>query len=213
MYLFIVQCVGIIMGTLGQVSVLNWALDHIPNVCTDKAANGFNCPFSRTHFNTSMIWGAIGPRRFFAPDALFRPLLWFFLLGALLPVTVYVLKRKVFPNSKILSQVHIPLFLGGLNYIPPASGVNYGSWCLVGLIFGMLIKNRYRSWWTRYNFLLSSAMDCSVAICGILIFFALFYTGAAKNFKWWGTEVHQNTCDWKSCTFKALGKNQTIPKY
>lgn len=201
------------MGSLGQVSVLNWALDHIPKICTKDAENGFNCPFSRTHFNTSMIWGAIGPRRFFAPDALFRPLLWFFLVGALLPAAVYILKRRVFPNVKVLHYIHIPLFLGGLNYIPPASGVNYGSWCLVGLLFSVYIKNHYRHWWTRYNFLLSSAMDCSVAICGILIFFALFYTGASKHFKWWGTQVHQNTCDWDSCTYMSLGKNKTIPKY
>lgn len=33
--------------------------------------------------------------------------------------------------------------------------------------------------------------DCSVAIAGIVIFFAVFYTGAAKNLKWWGTEVYQ----------------------
>ncbi|KAM0507663.1 hypothetical protein ACHAPB_002354 [Verticillium nonalfalfae] len=50
--LFLVQAVGIVMGTLGQVSTLNWALEHIPHICTDAAPNGFTCPFSRTHFNT-----------------------------------------------------------------------------------------------------------------------------------------------------------------
>ncbi|KAJ6785179.1 hypothetical protein PWT90_01590 [Aphanocladium album] len=208
--LFLVQVVGIVMGTLGQVSVLNWALNHIPDICTNKAANGFQCPFSRTHFNTSMVWGAIGPRRFFASGALYRDLLWFFLLGALLPPAVYVLKHYVFPKTKWLKHVHIPLFLGGLNFIPPASGVNYGSWCIVGLVFGLWVKQRKRMWWKQYNFILSSAMDCSVAIAGILIFFSIFYTGAASHFKWWGTEVHQNTCDWKSCTYKTLAKGEKI---
>lgn len=189
--LFAVQVVGIIIGTLGQVAVLEWALNNIPNICTNKADNGFTCPFSRTHFNTSMVWGAIGPRRFFANGALYRGLLWFFFLGALLPPAVYMLKNYVFPKTKWLKQIHVPLFLGGLNFIPPASGTNYGSWCIVGLIFGLWIKQRKRQWWKQYNFILSSAMDCSVAIAGILIFFSIFYTGAASHFKWWGTEVHK----------------------
>ncbi|KAF9774159.1 hypothetical protein IL306_007909 [Fusarium sp. DS 682] len=190
--LFLVQVVGLVVGTLGQVSVLNWALGHIPNVCNAKLApNGFTCPFSRTHFNTSMVWGALGPRRFFEPGALYRPLLWFFLLGALLPIAVYLLRRKVFPHVNWLKKIHVPLFLGGLNYIPPASGVNYGSWALFGLLFGVLVKKRKASWWQRFNFVLSSALDCSVAIAGIVIFFAIFYTGAADNFGWWGTNVYK----------------------
>ncbi|KAM0075101.1 hypothetical protein ACKRZS_012918 [Fusarium odoratissimum] len=209
--LFLVQVVGLIIGSLGQVSVLNWALGNIPNVCNAKLApNGFTCPFSRTHFNTSMVWGALGPRRFFEPGALYRPLLWFFLVGALLPVVVYLLRTKAFPHINWLKKIHVPLFLGGLNYIPPASGVNYGSWALFGILFGVLVKKRKASWWHRFNFVLSSALDCSVAIAGIVIFFAVFYTGAADNFSWWGTNVYKDTCDWKSCPYKALAKGQTF---
>lgn len=214
---------------MGQVSVINWALNHIPNICDlDKAPNGFTCPFSRTHFNTSMVWGALGPRRFLASGALYRPLVYFTLLGAGLPVVVHLLRRRVFPNVAWLSKIHVPLFLGGLNYIPPASGTNYGSWAIVGLLFGLLMKRRARQWWRRYNFVLSAALDCSVAIAGIVIFFAIFYTGAAKKFSWWGTEVHQvssisthsstlpygtdlfrqNTCDWKSCRYLPVAKGE-----
>ncbi|PSN66496.1 OPT superfamily oligopeptide transporter [Corynespora cassiicola Philippines] len=206
--LFIAQAVGILIGSLSQVAVVNWALNHIPDICTKKAANGFNCPFSRTHFNTSLIWGAVGPRRFFASDALYRPLLWFFLLGALLPIFVHVTRKRFFPNSKWFSKIHVPVFLGGLNYIPPASGTNYGSWAIVGLVFGLWIKSKQRDWWKRYNFVLSSALDCSVAIGGVLIFFAVYYSGAADKFSWWGTEVYQNTCDWKGCTYFSLPKGE-----
>lgn len=174
------------------MSVLNWALGHIENVCDAKLApNGFTCPFSRTHFNTSMVWGALGPRRFFEQGALYRPLLWFFLLGALLPIAVYLLRTKAFPNVNWMKKIHVPLFLGGLNYIPPASGVNYGSWAVFGLLFGVLVKKRKAVWWRRFNFVLSSALDCSVAIAGVVIFFAIFYTGAAEHFNWWGTKVYK----------------------
>ncbi|KND87786.1 Sexual differentiation process protein isp4 [Tolypocladium ophioglossoides CBS 100239] len=188
--LFLVQIVGLVIGTVSQVSVLNWALTHIPNICTLDAPNGFTCPFSRTYFNTSMVWGALGPRKFFSPAAPYRSLLWFFLLGFLLPAAVYGLK-KVFPEARWLRRIQVPLFLGGLGYIPPASGTNYGSWAIVGLLFGLLVKKRYNSWWKKYNFVLSTSLDCSTAISGILIFFAIVYTGASKGFEWWGTTVYK----------------------
>ncbi|EJT71909.1 OPT family small oligopeptide transporter [Gaeumannomyces tritici R3-111a-1] len=177
--LFLVQCVGMAVGGVTQVGVVNWALENIPNICTNKAANGFNCPFSRTHFNTSLIWGGVG--------LLYNGLLYFFLLGALLPVAVWGLKRFALPRSRWFTKVHVPLFLGDLNFIPPATGTNHGSWAIVGLIFGL--------YWQRYNFVLDSALDCSLAIAGVFIFFTLFYTGAVDKFSWWGTEVYKNTCD------------------
>ncbi|KAK8116544.1 OPT family small oligopeptide transporter [Apiospora kogelbergensis] len=189
--LFVVQLVGLVVGTLGQVSVMNWALNHIPGICDLEAApNGFTCPFSRTHFNTSVVWGALGPKRFLAAGALHHPLVYFPLMGAGLTIVVHVVRKRVFPDTRWLENVHVPLFLGGLNYIPPATGMNYGSWAIVGLLFGLLVKRRARDWWRRYNFVLSSALECSVAIAGIVIFFAVFYTGAAKRFNWWGTTVY-----------------------
>ncbi|KAJ5618238.1 hypothetical protein N7528_006881 [Penicillium herquei] len=200
--LFLVQCVGMVMGTLSSVGVLNWSLDNISGVCTSAAVNGFSCPYSTTHFNTSLIWGAIGPRRFFSNHIGYSALLYFFIIGAVLPIPVYYLSRR-YPNS-LWKKVHIPLFLGGLNYLPPATGMNYGSWAMVGLIFGYLIRKRAFAWWSKYNFVLSSALDSSVGVAGVLIFLTVFFTGASKHFSWWGTEVYKNTCDYDSCAYLPI---------
>ncbi|KAB2580636.1 Glutathione transporter 1 [Lasiodiplodia theobromae] len=191
--LFLVQLTSLAISTISQVSVVNWALTHIPSICTADAPNGFTCPFSRTHFNTSIIWGAIGPRRFFSSSSGGSPyhgLLYFFLLGGILPVLAWLLKRR-YPTNRIWAKAHVPLFLGGLNYIPPASGTNYGSWAIVGLVFGVLVKRKAARWWKKYNFVLSAALDCSVAIAGVIIFFAVFYSGASKHLSWWGTQVYK----------------------
>ncbi|CAG8900343.1 unnamed protein product [Penicillium nalgiovense] len=114
--LFLVQCVGMLVGTLSSLGVLNWALDHITGVCTSAAVNGFSCPYSSTHFNTSLIWGAVGPRRYFSNQIGYSALLYFFILGAILPIPVYYMARR-YPKS-LWRKVHVPLFLGGLNYLP-----------------------------------------------------------------------------------------------
>ncbi|RAK78892.1 oligopeptide transporter [Aspergillus fijiensis CBS 313.89] len=199
---FFVQVVGMIAGTLSSVCVLNWGLGHIEGVCTTTGVNGFTCPYSRTHFNTSLIWGAIGPRNFFNNGIGYHRLLYFFIIGAILPIPVYYLQRR-YPNS-LWRRVHVPLFLGGLNYLPPATGTNYGSWAVVGLTFGVLIRKRLYQWWYKYNFVLSSALDSSVSIAGVVIFFAIFYSGASAHFSWWGTEVYKDTCDYKGCSYLPI---------
>jgi hypothetical protein len=122
------------VGKLSSLGVLNRALDHITGICTSAAVNGFSCPYSSTHFNTSLTWGAVGPRRYFSNQIGYSALLYFFILGAILPIPVYYMTRR-YPKS-LWRRVHVPLFLRGLNYLPPATGMNYGSWAVVGLTFG-----------------------------------------------------------------------------
>lgn len=75
--------------------------------------------------------------------------------------------------------------------MPPATGMNYGSWAIVGLVFGVFVRRTHKSWWQRYNFVLGSALDSSVSLAGMVIFFAVYYTGASDRLKWWGTEVYK----------------------
>ncbi|KGO40674.1 Oligopeptide transporter OPT superfamily [Penicillium expansum] len=148
----------------------------------------------------------VGPRRYFSNQIGYSALLYFFIIGAILPIPVYYMTRR-YPNS-LWRRIHVPLFLGGLNYLPPATGMNYGSWAAVGLTFGWLVRKRLHGWWSKYNFVLSSAMDSSVGIAGALIFLTIYFTGASEHFKWWGTEVHKNTCDWKGCADLSIPKGQ-----
>lgn len=120
---------------------------------------------------------------------------------------VYALKRR-FPRS-FIRHAHVPLLLGGLNYLPPASGTNYGSWAIVGLVFGILIKQRYTDWWKRYTFVLSAALDSSIAIAAVVIFFAVFWTKASDNFSWWGTTVYKVSCTCEEL-FPVINENRTL---
>lgn len=84
-----------------------------------------------------------------------------------------------------------PVIFSGTGYIPPASAVNYIPWGIVGFIFQYVIRRRHFSWWTKYNYVLSAALDSGVAISAILIFFCLQYPrngdiGATNLQVWWG---------------------------
>jgi len=77
--------------------------------------------------------------------------------------------------------------------IPPASAVNYVPWGIVGFIFQYVIRRRHFSWWAKYNYVLSAALDSGVAIAAVVIFFTLQYPkngeiGATNIQAWWGNK-------------------------
>ncbi|KAH9871945.1 hypothetical protein J1614_006204 [Plenodomus biglobosus] len=206
--LFKLQLSVTIISSLTQIGVLNWMLNHIPGICTPDAINGFNCPIARVHFNGSILWGVVGPKRFFGPGALYRPLIWAFLIGAIAPVILWYFARK--DRKSILRKVNLAVVFGSLSWIPPATGLNFSVWAIVCYIFNYEVRNRRKNWWKKYNMMLSAALDSGLAFGVVVIFFGIVYPGWMSGFKWWGTEVYKQGCDWQACPYKELPKGGTF---
>ena len=101
----------------------------------------------------------------------YYPLIWFFLIGIFLPIPFYYLARR-YPRS-FWRYVNIPVALVAADSVPPADGVNFTSWILVGFTFQWFMRRFHYRWWVRYNHLLSTGLDAGVIIGVIIIFFAL----------------------------------------
>jgi len=187
--LFNLQLSATIISSLTQIGVLNWMLAFIPGICTPEAINGFTCPIARVHFNGSILWGVVGPARFFGPGALYRPLVWAFLLGAIAPVLLWFPARR--NRKSVLRRINVPVVFGSLSWIPPATGLNFSVWAMVCYIFNYQIKNRKRAWWDKYNMTLSAGLDSGLAVGVVVIFFGFVFPGWMDGFKWWGTEVYK----------------------
>jgi OPT family small oligopeptide transporter len=187
--LFNLQLSATIISSLTQIGVLNWMLAYIPGICTPQAINGFTCPIARVHFNGSILWGVVGPARFFGPGALYRPLIWAFLIGTLAPIGLWLLARN--NRKSILRKVNLAVVFGSLSWIPPATGLNFSVWAIVCYVFNYEIKNRRRAWWRKYNMTLSAALDSGLAVGVVVIFFGIVFPGWMSGFSWWGTEVYK----------------------
>lgn len=92
------------------------------------------------------------------------------------------------------SYVNWPLIFVGTYNVPPATGINYSSWWLVNFLFNSLVFRKAFAWWTKYNYILAAALDTGTAFSGIIIFFAVSYSGAVFP-DWWGNTVFVNTAD------------------
>ncbi|KAG2036608.1 OPT oligopeptide transporter protein-domain-containing protein [Suillus americanus] len=201
-----------IAGTV-QLGVQAWMFSNIPDMCSTNQKDGFICPKTEVFGTASFIWGVIGPQRQFSSGQVYHALVYFFLFGAICPAITWLILLK-WPNS-FIRYVNFPVIFSGIEAIPPASAVNYVPWTIVGFIFQYYIRRRHFSWWTKYNYVLSAAMDSGVGISIILIFFCLQYPqngtiGLSTVHSWWGNTVYSNTADGKSRPFLTLPEGSTF---
>ncbi|KAG9608482.1 small oligopeptide transporter, partial [Aureobasidium melanogenum] len=191
--MFMGQLIATIWSCIVQLAVFEWAFGGgIKDLCALHQVNHFTCPGGRVFYNASVIWGVIGPARMFSGDATYKNLQWFWLAGAAAPV-IFFFAAKQWPKSPI-RFLSAPLIFGGTGQIPPATPLNYLSWGVVGFIFNKWIRNRYRGWWMRFNYITSAALDSGLAISTILIVLTISLTNTdAPN--WWGNVAVYNTMD------------------
>jgi OPT family small oligopeptide transporter len=181
-HMFSFQIVGTIIASFVSLSTTNFLMNSIPEICT-RAAYPWTCPNAGLFGASSVIWGLIGPGKFFAPESLYHGIAFFLLAGFLLPIPFYFLSRK-YPNSWV-AKVSIPVVMLGPSPYPPAPTNVAPCWAFIGFIFNYVIKRRANAWWKKYNYVLSAALDSGVAICAIVIFFA--FQNTEIHFPvWWG---------------------------
>jgi OPT family small oligopeptide transporter len=124
--MFCAQVFATIWSCFVQLAVLEWSLDNICDICTKHQANRFSCPSSRVFFYASVIWGCIGPQRIFSPGAMYASMQWFWLVGVLTPVAIYLAARR-FPRTSI-RFLNAPVIFSGTGNLPPATPLNYVSY-------------------------------------------------------------------------------------
>ncbi|KAI9288585.1 OPT oligopeptide transporter protein-domain-containing protein [Umbelopsis sp. AD052] len=188
--MFIVQIIGTVVGGFVNLATARWLMDTIPNICT-KAAFPFVCNSASTFYSASVIWGAIGPAKMFAGNSPYSSMLYFFLIGLVLPIPFFLYSRK-YPNSWV-KYVHIPLIFNATGMMPPAVPLNFSMWCACGFVFMYWIRKYRHEWWTKYNYVTSAALDSGVAIAGIVIFGVQMGTANSDqpygwSPTWWGND-------------------------
>ncbi|CAN8105626.1 unnamed protein product [Discula destructiva] len=190
--MFMAQFFAVTWLSLVQIATYNFLRGNIKGICTSDQAEGLTCPAAKTFYNASVIWGVVGPKRMFSPGALYSWANWFWFIGFALPVIQFFVARR-YPRS-ILRYVFFPAIFGGAGLIPPATAWYLGQWVIVGLIFNYFIRRRYFGWWTRYNYVLSGALDIGTALCIVIVALALGLSGATFP-DWWGNTVPFDNLD------------------
>lgn len=180
MAIFRGQMVATILQVFVSLGVINWSLSNVELLCQSGQPQRFVCPGENTFFSASVLWGVIGPKRVF--NGLYPILQWCFLIGTLLPFPCILIKRR-------FKSFEPTLIIGGMRIFAPYNL----SYYLPGLYFSFgfmyCLKRRYKAWWEKYNYVLTSGLGAGVALSSIVMFFAVQYH--SKSLVWWGNTVSQ----------------------
>ncbi|KAJ6628838.1 OPT oligopeptide transporter [Mycena sp. CBHHK59/15] len=194
------QVVATVLAGTVQLGVQAWMFTNIPGMCDRAQKDGFWCPSTGVFGTASIVWVSKGQ--------IYSSLTFFFLIGFLCPLGGWLYSKK-WPHG-FVRYLNFPVIFSGTGSIPPASAINYVPWAIVGFIFQYVIRHRHFAWWTKYNYVLSAAMDSGLAISAIFIFFVLQYLAsgsirATTIQTWWG-----NTLDGQKTPLISLAEGQTF---
>ncbi|KAK2627016.1 hypothetical protein QTJ16_004191 [Diplocarpon rosae] len=198
--LFAGQIYATLLATATQTGVLRWMFSNIPNLCSPNNTQRFTCNGAKVTYSASLIWGSIGPQRMFEHGQVYNGIMYFFLIGPLVTVAVWLVYLR-HPHSWV-KYINVPVFFNAAGNIPPANTTQYSLWFIFGFLFNYLIRKRAFGWWKRYNYLLQAAMDTGTALATILIFFALSYHSI--EFNWWGNTVGADTDDRNAVPWRVV---------
>ncbi|KAF8258410.1 OPT oligopeptide transporter protein-domain-containing protein [Lactarius quietus] len=216
--MFFCQVVATVIAGTVQLGVQSWVFSNVEDICSPTQKDGFICPNTNVFGNASIIWGVIGPQRIFSHGQLYYGLLFFFLIGAVIPIIQWALHKRF--KIGLLRYLNFPVVFSSVTTMPPATPINFVPSVLVCFLFNYVIRCRHFGWWTKYNcasiiYLLSGALDAGYAIGIVFIFFTLQYPdngniGLNSIQNWWGNTVFLNTADAKGTPFKTLSEGQTF---
>ncbi|RDW61371.1 hypothetical protein BP5796_11263 [Coleophoma crateriformis] len=180
----------------------------IENICDTSVQVRWICSGSQTLFSSSLQWSLVGSKRLFsAQGGMYTKLLWGFFGGIFWPLPWYFARKK-WPRS-VLRYCHpIVMMMGGVLWAP----VNFSEvWQALPFawFFGSYIKSRYLAWWSKYAYVLSSALTAGIAFSALIQFVALENNNISMP-NWWGTTRYATTCDFELCPYMAVSGNETF---
>eukprot|EP00842_Homolaphlyctis_polyrhiza_P002038 jgi/Hompol1/2835/HPOL_006180-RA len=155
---------GTVIGSIVQTLTTFWMMG--PNWTSVLNVKDEWKPIEYITFGSSgIIWGAIGPREYFGNSSIYHPLLYSFILGAVLPVIIWLCNRIwPWPYWRLINIPVITLAL-------PTNGSNQGFILpafLVAFVSQYYMFNYHRALWAKYNYILSVALDVGTGLASTL---------------------------------------------
>ncbi|KNE72008.1 OPT family small oligopeptide transporter [Allomyces macrogynus ATCC 38327] len=163
------QFVAVIVSYLTMVGWFNNP-DHVQWLKVNgKGVEGVGKNWGATntnvYYSASLIWGAIGPIRFFFESVYSSLIITGLLLGLALPP---ILKLGSMVTDKIpwhLIQSPLLFQVGSPGIYQSAVLTSFG----VSTLFQFYMYRYRRGWWTKYNYVLATALDVGVAIAALVV--------------------------------------------
>ncbi|KDR65867.1 hypothetical protein GALMADRAFT_81439 [Galerina marginata CBS 339.88] len=173
---FTVQTIGTIVGGLLNFVIAKVVLTSQREVLRDvQGTNVWSGQQVQSYNSAAISWGALG-KPLYAPGTPYAFVPYMLLVGLLCPVPFWLLHQK-YPKFGF-NFVFTPVLVAELGFL--SVGINSAVFTRFGLtIFSQYYLRRYRAtWFRKYNFLLSAALDGGTSV---MIFVYTFAVGGGSG--------------------------------
>lgn len=184
------QLLSVLITMFIQLGIINYQITGIKDYCDLENKQKFYCYGTRDFYNSSILWGVIGPKRVFS--GLYPALPYCFLIGLVFGLLCLAYK-KLAPRKYTLF-FEPTIFLGGFQNWAPTNLSYLTGGLYIGYAMMHYVRIKYEAWWQKYNYLLGSGIDAGIAFSSIIIYFAVQYH--EKDLNWWGNNVPYDGLDY-----------------
>ncbi|KAJ6518530.1 OPT-domain-containing protein [Mycena vulgaris] len=186
-------------------------MTKIDGVCTADQVDHFSCPGINTFFTARYVLYTVlysssfatpqrplGNTRMLSAGGIYNSLLYCFLIGAILPIPFFFLRKRF----KMFEYIHLPVLLTGGMVWAPFNLSNIWPAVPIGYLFNVHIKKYYIAWWSTYNYIITAAFSVAIAISAVVIFFAVEWRDV--QIVWSGNTRPFEGCDGTGCPRLAI---------
>ncbi|KAI9184650.1 OPT super [Blastocladiella emersonii ATCC 22665] len=171
----------------------------------DKAGHNWGGQYPNIYYAASLIWGAIGPIRFFY-ESVYGPLITGgLILGFIFPVVMKA--GHIFIGDEVIPW---QLISAPILFTVSSSGANQGvvvSGFIVATFFQYYMYRKQQPWWKKYNYVLATALDVGTGLASLFITLVLgnvdftvpFWAGNPDLEEEGKLEVYGRFMDWCNC--------------
>ncbi|CZT03937.1 related to sexual differentiation process protein isp4 [Rhynchosporium agropyri] len=186
---FFSQIFGSFVGVPINYAVIRWVLDKKGDYLVAEKKDPTNQWTGQTltlQLTVATQYVLIGPKRLFATP-IYRPLAYGFLLGALVPLFLYLLHRR-FPRAKF-NLWNCTIFFCTL----ATFWGNISTGWLSGIIGGFVVMcwayRHHYELWARYNYILAAAFDSGYNLNALVVFLCFSVGKRVLMPHWWGNDA------------------------
>ncbi|SCZ99587.1 BZ3500_MvSof-1268-A1-R1_Chr3-1g06126 [Microbotryum saponariae] len=170
---FVCQVVGTIVGAILQLIIMKSIISAQREILLSvQGTNIWSGQQVQSYYNSQAVaWGALA-RPMYGPDRSYFIIPLSIVIGLFVPVPFW-LGHKLFPKLK-LNQVVTPIMCWCLGYL--SVGINssiFGTMC-IALFSQYYLRRRRATWFRKYNYLLSAALEGGTQFMVFIATFALF---------------------------------------
>ncbi|GAA6055417.1 hypothetical protein JCM3770_006982 [Rhodotorula araucariae] len=165
------QVLGTVVGAILQLVLMKQIISSHFELLTDVQGNNFWSGQNVQAYNSdSVTWGALS-KQMYGPDGNYLIVPLAIVIGLACPLPFWAL-HKIFPRLGA-DKVVVPLFVYAFGYLN--AGINSQNFFCVLLAFlSQWYLRKYRStWFRKYNYLLSAALDGGTQVFVFIATFAI----------------------------------------